>query len=663
MNRPFSIADMVRAEVGTSKYRQRSIVNFAQSEYGVNQKLFPAQKFALKLFNREPMDDTHAEIKIDHPIDGGTPYYLTEMQYFELLYIEKRINVSPDEYMDMPVIEYLLPWGRRGSKSTVISIINAYEISELLQIPNPQKYFGIVESDRISITYIGLGQKNAEKLFSKSAKVIASVRSLQKHLLERPTNAKLKLFTTDDLENEKMDDRGIRMHSLELGAFANSPGVRGDNNITYVCEEFAHFNQAAKSTKEEPLDVAIYDAISPSAAGFRHPSYERMVELHAMDNRYPEPNATLADQPYGKGYILSSPLNNKGKFYTMCMEALEGGVDSGRILLNMPTWEANPTVAKMYLVKKWTESPASFDREFGAKFTKGGQRWIRNLGFFYRAFDNRLSATQEHGNPNRKYFMGLDFALSNDGAAVAIVSYDEDHEDLLPTFDEEGKIIEHGSEHSMLFRYRTPEDDEKQEYQPKKGRYLLEFAATLYPEEGQTLLLHNIMDWVSIIFGKYPIVAGIFDQWSGEVIQQEIDKRASLKGRLMKVNFGEMLNSDMAKTFMGLINADEARFPEDDELETQLLGLKEEVRRKHIIKVEVPAHEGHDDLYDAAARAFYLAKAYQQKNEAILELMLGANFAAQLKQKVMSRIGGQNGHVNRAKVARNLMRTVTRSVR
>lgn len=658
-----SLSDLVRSKSSNQGYRARSIVDFAESPYGANQKLFPVQRFFLKLLNGEEFDNTVADIRIEHPIEASGVYTLTEVDYYELLYNTNRINLSPDEYRVAQILEYLLPWGRRGTKSTTISIGIAYELDELIKIPNPQRYFGIAENDRISITYVGLGQINAEKLFAKSAKIISGVRSLAMHIPEKPTNSRLKIFTRQDLDDDKRDDRGIKIHSLELAAHPNSPGLRGDNNITYVMEEFAHFNVGSKSTKEQPLDQEIHDALSPSAAAFRHPSYERQAELHAMDPNYPEPSHELAGKSYGKGYILSSPLRNKGKFYDLCMTALEQGLESNKLMVNVPTWEINPLVSKSYLVAKFKDGPATFDREFAALFTKSGESWIKKLGMFYRAFDTRLDAEQQVGDPNFLYFLGLDFASGNDGCAAALVKYDPNHIDLLPNPElpepkySDGLGGNYGSAPPELYRYRTPEDDQVQNYVPERARYVVEHASALYPAEGRTLSLDEIFDWVTTIYGGYRIFAGFFDQWAGEFIQQEFIKRPALKN-VFKVNITETLNSNIAKTFMGVMYNDTLRMPFDAMVEDQLLGLKEEVRAKGIIKVEVPASEGHDDLYDAIARAVYLAKAYHEKNKAVLEMLLGEDLATQAENKVLVRVGSSRSTFNSTATANKIRQSL-----
>lgn len=645
--RSSSLSDLVRSTASIKGFRARSIIEFAESPMGANQKLFPVQRFFIKLINKEEMDNTRADIVIEHPIEASGRFALTEAEYHELLYNNNRINLSPDEYMTTHIREYLMPWGRRGTKSTIVAIIQAYELDEILKIPNPQKYFGIAEADRISVTYVGLGKDNAEKLFSKSAKIISSVRSMAAHIPEKPTNSKLKIFTRDDLDGGNRDDKGMRIHSLELAAHANSPGLRGDNNITNVFEEFAHFNVGAKSTKELPLDEEIYDALTPSNAAFSFPSFERMVELHQMDSRYPIPNAEFADQPYGKSFLLSSPLRTKGKFYTLCQSALEEGAASGKLMVNIPTWEINPLVKKSYFMGKYKDSPSAFDREFGALFTKGGVSWFKNLGLFYRAFDSRIDAKTPRGNPSKIYFAGLDFALANDGVALALCSYDPTHVDELPDpnlpppTEREGKF-NIGSAHPELYKYRTQEHDEMQDYTPMRGRYSIDHIDYLYPEPGTILNMDHVVTWIANIYGSYRVFGGIFDQWAGDAIEQQLHKNPGLQN-LKKVNFGEILNSELAKTFMHTVNNDILRMPLDDEMEECLLGLREDARRKGVIKVEVPANEGHDDIYSAISRAVFLAKAYHEKNKPLLEQLLGEQFAAQTEERTIVRVGARNG--------------------
>ena len=122
---------------------------------------------------------------------------------------------------------------------------------------------------------------------------------MMRHMPNKATASKLRIYTTADLESPRYTDSGEVQNSIEVVALPNSPSIRGDNNITYVCEEFAHFNQSDKSTKDAPLDQTIYDAISPSVAGFKWPSLEHQIKLYQEDNRYPKPNAERANRTYG----------------------------------------------------------------------------------------------------------------------------------------------------------------------------------------------------------------------------------------------------------------------------------------------------------------------------------------------------------------------------
>lgn len=141
------------------------------------------------------------------------------------------------------------------------------------------------------------------------------------------------------------------------------------------------------------------------------------------------------------------------------------------------------------------------------------------------------------------------------------------------------------------------------------------------------------------------------------MIQQQLEKKEHLKN-LRKVNFGEALNSDVAKNFIKTVYQDEARMPVDEELEGTLLGLIEDVKRKHIIKVEVPSHEGHDDIYSAISRAYYLCRAYTEKNQAIIEHMLGDDFAKTFLEKKIIRVGGIS-RMNSNRALRRMVSSLT----
>src|SRR5690348_13746165 len=125
MTRTLSLADLVRSKTTKSPgYRKRSIIDYTQSDQGLKQSLFPAQKVILKLFNNEElMRDIPAErehqIRLWHPIEQTFDYRLSEYEYAELLHQQGRLNKHPDHIFDKPNIEYLLPLGRRGTKSTL----------------------------------------------------------------------------------------------------------------------------------------------------------------------------------------------------------------------------------------------------------------------------------------------------------------------------------------------------------------------------------------------------------------------------------------------------------------------------------------------------------------------------------------------------------------
>lgn len=62
---------------------------------------------------------------------------------------------------------------------------------------------------------------------------------------------------------------------------------------------------------------------------------------------------------------------------------------------------------------------------------------MQEYGAFYRSVDTRLNAKNMVGRVDRRYFLGVDFALSNDGTACALCHFEPEFEEKLKYFPEE----------------------------------------------------------------------------------------------------------------------------------------------------------------------------------------------------------------------------------
>lgn len=585
-----SVAQQARRFVKRSEGSFPRIAEFVTSPTGLNQRIFPSQRFFLKVFEKEDLDDTVADIEIRDKFNDKTLYRLTERGYYGLLRGEGRFSLDYDVYQAVEITQILLLMGRRASKSTMIGMWIATKLGQLLMHDRPQDYFGIVSSDKINVSMTALGEDNAVKLFAKLASLIKAGPYFKPYLLEQPAVSSMKLWSRDDLDTMrekklKLDD--AHTNSINITAQANSPGVRGDNNVFAVLEEFCHFNQSKTAQKgEKQLDERIYESLAPSVSGFKSPD----------------------GKAYGKVLIISSPNGQQGKGYFEYDNAIVNGPDSYTLAMVAPTWEVNPLVGSAFLRKEYKSSPSTYDQEYGAKILSSGTAWLRDMGALYAAPVKGASLEPPVGRIDRTYFLGVDFALSRDGTAVAICHYEphylEKREDFLPE----------------AFAYNPGEDWLPQE---KRGAYVIDYVGERFAgrppfEKQSTLLMDDVLDWIEHLFRVWPIAGGIYDQWSGEIIKQLLEKRG-LGRKMTMLNMTEAANDSIAKLFSEHLHDRTLKIPDDKGLLQNLQRLQVEHRPRNLVKIEAPPG-GHDDDYDSMSRALWLCHAATNRN-----FMLGGN--------------------------------------
>ena len=578
-----------------------NIIEFAEKSQGLGLKLFPTQKFHLKLFDKVPLDSTTKNIEIRDKFNEKPLYNLTEVEYYKFLWDEGRISMQYDDYWNTDLIQILLAIGRRGTKSTTISIYVAYKLYEILNQYHPQDYFKILPNDPMVVTMAALGEKNANKLFGKFAGIIRPSPFFKPYMLEEPITTELKIWSRYDLDHIDERKGGAHTHSITVTAVPNTPGVRGDNNIFALMDEYAHFNSSGSSTRDKPLDEAIYEALTPSVTGFKHP-----------DGR-----------PFGMTLIFSSPNGKKGNFYKECKMAFEMGSENGVLAIQAPTWETNPSISPKYLKSQYRRNPMSYLQEFGAEFIDGGVNWLTDLGAFYSSFDKKLIPMVKYGRQEKVYFLGVDFALSNDGTAATICHYDPLYEEKREDFLDE----------AFSYNEKLGELFEKQNF-IINGKYVIDNTEVRYAgqppyEEDTVLPIDSVLNWIRDLYKSFPIQYGIYDQWSGEIIKQLVENKGITRFEMVQHN--AMVNDSEAKLFSMLLHGYKLKMPYVITMAKELLNLKGHIRANHLIKVEAPeGSEFHDDTYDSISRALYICHAYNNKDKSILGVSPGLFGNAQL---------------------------------
>ena len=136
-------------ECGVHRHAHRRFtITVGAITVGVGMRLYPVQRFIVKLYYHIPLDDREKTINISDMFNQEIVYRFTEKEYLKYLFDEGRCNI---EEQDHDRRELVLAIGRRGGKTMLSSLFASYEIYRLLNLENPQEYFGLPNGDRIQI--------------------------------------------------------------------------------------------------------------------------------------------------------------------------------------------------------------------------------------------------------------------------------------------------------------------------------------------------------------------------------------------------------------------------------------------------------------------------------------------------------------------------------
>ena len=528
------------------------IVTFCEAPWGLNTKLWPSQRFLLKLFYGVPLSRDRPETTIDGKVYRGIPVHdmfmstclhqLSEVDFLKYLHEEGRCNVKDQSQI---YTELVMSIGRRGSKSAMTAMMSTYEIYKLLSRHNPHDYYGMLDVGMISITAVATSAKQASGLYKVARGYITKCKFFNQ-FVAADTEERMSFRTQADIDTFGPKAKpGIEL----LFRPAVGRGLRGPANIVCIFDEFAHFISEGQSSAEET-----YDAATPSTATFKNPkTYE----------------------PEGRVISISSPLNRSGKFFELWNAGMTGQAE-GRLCIQAPSWEFNPTISGKYLKNKYKGDTAKFLCEFGAQFSDRFSGWIRRHEDLLQNVVPELRP-KKATYIRRPHFMGIDIGLANDGTAISVVHLEED-------------------------------------------KIELDFSEVRYPGEGEwedrdQLDFDELADWITSVAKKFSIYAGLFDQYTGMPLEQALKKRGLSQFQMEYPSRDK--NSRKYQTAKLLMLDKRLRLydwpipegEEHSELISEILELQEERVGKYLSIVKSAQVPGkHDDLSDSFVRAVWLAQ-------------------------------------------------------
>src|SRR5512135_955722 len=532
--------------------------------------LFPAQRFIIKLYYNIPLDDTDKCIKITDRYGEAVKLELTEKEYLQYLFDNKRCNIREQDGRERR--ELVLILGRRSGKSALSAVFAAYELYKLLKRGHPQAYYGMPPGSEIRILDIANDKEQASIVYNDIQGHIQAIDYF-KSSVAHDTQTFLRFRTENDRKKFGAEGKGTITATFKSSI---AKGLRGRGIICAILDEIAFFVDNGKSSAER-----VYKAIKPSIAQFAKKDKKTRKAIGDTE---------------GRMILISSPDAREGFFYKQYEMSLTGGPESRNMLMiQAPTWEIRPDLPKSYYEEEYAKDPAGFMTEHGAQFSDRVRGFIEDARDLQACIVPDLRPKQV-GIPREPHWAGVDFGLSGDGTAIALTRVNS------------GRI-------ELVYHEVWYPKKKWAECNPHLPTPMVPYAMQL--QDVARLDIEAIADWFFALSRRFYILKGVFDQWSGPIFEQVLHKRHLLQ--FEQRNFSTMDSSQMYHGFkMSMYYKQLALYdypiPQADEtklwdgskhspLISELLELQSTSGGKNIIIVEAPKIAGkHDDQSDALVR-------------------------------------------------------------
>lgn len=537
------------------------IVTFSEAAWGMNFKLFPMQRFILKMFYGLELSDAEKTIPLPDELNTKTIGWFTEKEMLEYLIETKRVNIT--EYVPgRTKRELMLCCGRRASKSNIISLVCAYEAYRMLKLGNPQEYFGFPSGQEIDITAVASVDDQASTIFNMVKNRVVDSGYFRGRI-SGDTQSYFSLLTDEDLRVGR--DASVRIYCGGAG----SSSLRSKNNIVVVMDEAAHFAQYGRSSLP-----ACWQALTPSVASF-----------------VPKGKS----QGEGKIIMLSSPLSKSGMFWDKYCESFD--FPDEMLMFQMYTSMVNIRVDSTMLKTEQRRNKELFRCEYGGEFSDTVEGWV-SPEVLSSCVDEAVSSNRMKGVANVQYYMGIDFGGKNDGTSVAICHKEDDTIilDYADVYYSSGSdvwdgIVPYYADVNRLFA----EDD--------------------------IISMNGVADEVKRLCDRFNVVYGWFDQFNGYGLLELLNDRGLPQFETRNVS--SSLNTQVYQTVKSLMGGNLLRMFNHPVLIPELASL-EERKSGNTVKVEAPQRSGfHDDISDAFARSVFAAYNESKGKKEAVTLGLG----------------------------------------
>ena len=525
------------------------IITFVEAKWGLNTEMFPVQRFILKAFYGLELDGVNKTIELPDEINSRQIGKYTEKEFMQYLIDTGRTNLLSYE-PGHPRQNLILNAGRRASKSTLTDFISNYETYRLVKMGNPQQYYGMPDGAEISVCTTAPTIETASTLFT----TIKNSCMACNYLKDRIVGKSATTFTINtDHDIERGADPTIK---LVCGG-AGSADIRGRSNIVVIMDEAAFFNASGVNSGE-----ALYKALTPSIVSFTPKDARKKV----------------IGPGEGKTILISSPFGKSGIFYNMYIDSFKDIENT--LMFNMYTTMLNPTVDSGFLKNEKRRNPQMFDCEFGAKFSDSVSSWVDDETLT-KVVDKKLPVNPKQGRYGVEYYMGIDYAGKNDGAAVSIVHREGD------------KII---LDYADVF-YGALSDVWQDGHQKHYDTANQKFAGY------EIIPMEEFADEIKRLCDLFPVKYGWFDQFNGYGLMEMLKKRGLTQFDMKSIHSG--LNQQMYQMAKEFICSELIAIPDHPILVPEISNM-EETKTGAKVMVEAPRRAGfHDDITDSFVEACF----------------------------------------------------------
>lgn len=537
-------------------------LEFIEGPAGLNIKLYPVQRVIIKLIFGIPMDWEEREVPVYDMFCEELLHTFKETEYIRYVYEKGRINIpdwrdaQPGGYNEIDMIV-----GRRGGKSVIVAAVAAYKLYLLLNHPSPQEYYGLVPGSPIDLTMMAQDSEGSNRLYDQ----------LKEDINRAPFFAPfIKSMTSEEMTFVAEADRLKRdiTPSIKAASYpCTTNAVRGPSSYFLALDEFAFYRQQIGSSSDEMYNAASPATMQFKAGGTREGKRESMI------------------------FIITSPANRIGKYYTLFKTAMEEGAESSVLAFQCSTAEMNPRSDTPFLKKQYKDNPEKFKAEYGGEFLDAS-------GTFTPATVIDACVEENRTNTNilipemvgHKYFWGLDLGMKHDATALAICHWEGGQNNAWLVYDYIGRLM------------------------IGEGQYA----------NFSELPLDDVLAWLKRMNDLMACYKGATDQYGGSLLVQLLTAHEIFGMELVHLTSG--INSQMFLTLKTLMENRQVRFPNEPLFISELKLLEATYSNKYQIRVAAPDEKGaHDDMADAAALAAYVAQnwAIDEGKREIGDIMLG----------------------------------------